>query len=64
MNRMFAWITLAAFIFAASSSLYEADAQIVRYPDSGGRKVRTLQTEGVFIETGISEGIIHYVFSG
>ena len=64
MNRMFAWITLAAFIFAASSSLYEVDAQIVRYPDSGGRKVRTLQTEGVFIETGISEGIIHYVFSG
>ena len=64
MNRMFAWITLAAFIFAASSSLYEADAQIVRYPDSGGRKVRTLQTEGVFIETGIFDEECIEVISG
>lgn len=36
----------------------------VIYPEAGAAKVKTLQTTGVFKETKIADGIIHYHFSG
>lgn len=36
----------------------------VVYPTAGAAKVKTLQTTGLFRETKISDGIVHYAFAG
>ena len=71
-------ILIAAAIFTSSCNPYKIDIphwdyedkdnteipSAVVYPESGGKKEQTLQTTGVFRETVISKGLVHYHFSG
>lgn len=55
-----------ALLIGAVTSLYgiSVAAQTLEYPQSGGKKVRTLQTRGFFKKTKVATGLNYYFYQG